>query len=74
LWIESYRAGGKRYYRAIVPGGKPIHLGTAAAIVRKIRPERLRSEAETANNPRKPPREPSPKDHEGDIWANNPAS
>lgn len=40
MWIESYKSKGQTYYRAMPGAGeKPVHLGTAEQIVRKVRPE-----------------------------------
>jgi hypothetical protein len=51
MWIESYKAGGKRYYRACGQGMSPIHLGSAESIVRKLKPNVLRSEAKVVVDP-----------------------
>lgn len=62
--IEPYKAGGKRYYRVVNPPDSPIHLGTAEAILRKMRPERLRSEEENQKTPRIIPKEEPEEPHE----------
>jgi hypothetical protein len=56
-WIEGYKSGGSktRYYRATNREGKRIHLGTAEAILRKLRPALFpggRGEAEPPDTPR----------------------
>jgi len=51
MWIEPYKAGGRKYYRAR-EGEERIHLGSAEAIVRKVRPDFLAKRTKKAENPR----------------------
>ena len=50
MWIEPYKAGGRKYYRAR-EGEERIHLGSAEAIVRKVRPDFLAKRTKKAENP-----------------------
>lgn len=58
MYIESYKAGGKKYYRVKDYAGVVAHLGTAELILSKVRPdicEKWRSEEKTEKTPRTAP-------------------
>ena len=55
--IEPYKAGGRRYYRAVTPYEK-IHLGSAEAIIAKVRPDKASGLARRNKTPDNPPNIP----------------
>lgn len=67
MWIESYTANGRKYYRARRKGWDPIHLGSWDAIVRKVRPELFAKRTKEADSPTNSPTGAEVAAHEPDA-------
>jgi hypothetical protein len=48
MWIESYKSKGKKYYRCCQKGKKPVHLGTAEAVLDVVLRGRERTHEQVA--------------------------
>ena len=51
MWIEAYKSKGQRYYRIMEKDMKPVHIGSADQVFRKLRPDLYAERKKPRNQP-----------------------